>query len=95
MSSSRGPQALSGAFSAENDSRRRAGREDDLTDYDHRDFVNLLAAALLLFVAIGVVWSVKSMQEYEATRACLDSGRRDCLMLDVPHHYAVRAPSRR
>ncbi len=70
-----------------------ADRSDDDTDYAHRHFVNLLATAFLLTVMLSVVWTIKAMDEYEKQRSCVDSGRRDCVVLEVARHVTVRAPA--
>ncbi len=66
--------------------------EIDDTDYAHRHFVNLAAAAFLLFVSIGIVWTIKAMDAYEKQRACLDSGRRECVQLEATRHWGIRPP---
>ena len=59
------------------------GNDDD-TDYQHRNFINLIAAIVLLAIAIGVVWVVKAMEANEALNRCMESGRRDYVRIDVP-----------
>ncbi len=92
MTPTRAPSVPPAAFGG---ARRREVVEIDPTDYEHRDLVNLLAAAFVLAIAFGVVWSVRALEDYERTQACFDSGRLDCVVLDVPQHYGVRAPAPR
>gem|GEM_PF-2457495 len=66
----------------------------DDTDYAHRHLVNLVGTIVLLCIALATVWTTKAMQEYETRQACIDSGRRDCVPLDLPVHIAIRAPVR-
>lgn len=70
---------------------QRRGNDDD-TDYQHRNFINLIAAAVLLAIAIGVVWTVKAMEANEALNRCLATGRRDCVRLDVPPRPTISLP---
>lgn len=74
----------------------RRGAADDPTDYEHRHFVNLVAAVFLLGMMLAIVWTVKALQDFEAQRMCFESGRRDCLVIDAPGgHIGVRDPARR
>ncbi len=59
-------------------------RRRDETDYAHRHFVNLAATALLLAVGFAIVWTVMSIDRYEAKQRCLASGRIDCVRLVEP-----------
>jgi hypothetical protein len=70
------------------------GSARDTTDYAHRHLVNLVGTIVLLCIALATVWTAKAMQEYETRQACIDSGRRDCVPLDLPTHIAIRAPVR-
>ena len=70
---------------------RPRGNDDD-TDYQHRNFVNLVAAVVLLAIAIGVVWVVKAMEADEALNRCLETGRRDCVRIDAPPRPTIRMP---
>ncbi len=72
----------------------RRPAETDTTDYAHRHLVNLVGTIVLLCIALATVWTTKAMQEYETRQACIDSGRRDCVPLDLPVHIAIRAPVR-
>jgi hypothetical protein len=67
----------------------------DRTDYQHRHFVNLLAAAALLALGFGVSWAVLAIDDYEAHEKCLASGRRDCVQIYAPPRGArsVSTPS--
>ena len=56
--------------------------------------MNLVGTIVLLCIALATVWTTKAMQEYETRQACIDSGRRDCVPLDLPVHIAIRAPVR-
>lgn len=70
-------------------------RVRDRTDYAHRHFVNLAAAAMLLAVAIAIIWTVRTIEEHEKTLRCLNSGRRDCIEIpSAPPRYGVRTTVR-
>jgi hypothetical protein len=56
----------------------------DRTDYQHRHFINLLAAATLLAIGFSVAWAVIEIDAYEANEKCLASGRRDCVLIYAP-----------
>ncbi len=70
---------------------QRCGNNDD-TDYQHRNFINLVAVVVLLAIAIGVVWVVKAMEADEALNRCLETGRRDCVRIDAPPRQTIRMP---
>jgi hypothetical protein len=57
-----------------------------------RNFINLVAAVVLLTIAIGVVWVVKAMEANEALNRCVATGRRDCVRLDVPPRPIIVTP---
>lgn len=74
----------------------RARRDvDDATDYEHRHFVNLVAAAFLLAMMAAIVWTVNSLQNFEELQLCFEAGHRDCLVIDSHPRIGVREPSRR
>jgi hypothetical protein len=60
----------------------------DETDYGQRHFVNLLAAAFLLLMAVLITWTLSAVTDYETQLRCVESGRRDCVAI------AVAAPPR-
>ncbi|HWG07154.1 MAG TPA: hypothetical protein VG271_19295 [Beijerinckiaceae bacterium] len=68
------------------------GADADSIDYQHRNFVNLVAAIALLVVAIGVVWVVKAMVADETLNRCFESGRRDCVSIEEPPRQTIRMP---
>jgi hypothetical protein len=47
---------------------------------------------VLLAIAIGVVWVVKAMEANEAVNRCMESGRRDCVRIDVPPRPTTGVP---
>lgn len=57
---------------------RRPVLEDE-TDYEHRHFVNLVAAAFILALALIIGWTIKSFDHRRALERCLESGRKDCI----------------
>jgi hypothetical protein len=63
---------------------------DDDTDYQHRNFINLVAAIAVLAIAIGVVWVVKTIEAEEDLNRCFESGRRDCVTIEAPPHATIR-----
>jgi hypothetical protein len=46
---------------------------------EHRTFVNLLAAAVVLMLAIAAIWLLGFLDEKRKIQACVEAGRRDCL----------------
>ncbi len=68
----------------------RPRSDGDETDYQHRNFINLVAAIVVLAIAIGIVWVVKEIEADEALNRCLATGRRDCVLLDAPVHPTIR-----
>jgi hypothetical protein len=58
--------------------------ERDDVDYGHRHFINLLSAAFLLALAIGMVWTVRAIDQQETMRKCFASGRKDCVNVAAP-----------
>ena len=69
-------------------------RKPDETDYRHRHFVNLAAVAFLLVIAVAIIWTVKAMEDNERLQRCFNSGRRDCVKIDVPPSVGIRMPVR-
>lgn len=53
-------------------------------DYGHRHFVNLVAAAFVLLLAMISAWAIKTIDEQEALRKCFSSGRKDCVRILAP-----------
>jgi len=53
----------------------------DAEERSHRTFVNLIAAAFLLVLAIAIVWVVKSLDDQRKLQNCLNAGRRNCVEL--------------
>ena len=54
---------------------------EDADERQSRVFVNLVAAAFLLALAIAIVWVVMSLDEKRKLENCLNSGRRNCAEL--------------
>jgi hypothetical protein len=52
---------------------------NDKTDYQHRHFVNLAAAAFLLLITIAVIWTVRAIDKQETLNRCFMSGRQNCI----------------
>jgi hypothetical protein len=46
---------------------------------EHRAFVNLAAAIVILVLAISMIWILGLLDEKRKAEACIDAGRRDCL----------------
>jgi hypothetical protein len=59
--------------------RSAAMRERNDTDYDQRHFVNLLAAAFLLALALCIGYTIKMFEQQQKVEKCLLSGRKDCI----------------
>ena len=66
----------------------------DETDYGQRHFVNLIAAAFLLFIAVLITWTLGAVTEHEKQMRCVESGRRDCVAIAVvAPPRGLRAPT--
>lgn len=72
------------------ESLRPRGASDEV-DYAHRHFVNLIAAAFLLCLAVLMVWTLKAMDSQESLRKCAASGRKDCIQIAAPPRGMVQA----
>jgi hypothetical protein len=57
---------------------------DEPEERRHRLFVNLVAAAFLLALAIAVVWVVMALDAQRKLQNCLNSGRRNCEEIAQP-----------
>lgn len=68
-----------------------ARRQRDDTDYAHRHFVNLVAAAFLTLLAVAMTWTFKSMDAQEELRRCVASGRKDCIEIQAPPRGMLQA----
>ena len=55
---------------------------NDAEERSHRTFVNLVAAAFLLILAIAIVWVVKSLDDQRKFQNCLNAGRRNCVEVE-------------
>ena len=55
---------------------------NDAEERSHRTFVNLVAAAFLLILAIAIVWLVKSLDDQRKLQSCLNAGRRNCVEVE-------------
>ena len=69
---------------ADRNTARTPQAERDSTDYDHRHFVNLVSAIVLLSVGIAITWTMLAIDRYEANERCLASGRRECVQIYAP-----------
>ena len=56
---------------------REAALEQE--ESEHRTFVNLLAGAVVLMLAIAAIWLLGFLDEKRKIQACTEAGRRDCL----------------
>ncbi len=56
---------------------KEAAREQE--ESQHRTFVNLLAGAAVLMLAIAAMWLLGFLGEKRKIEACIEAGRRDCL----------------
>jgi hypothetical protein len=56
---------------------KEAAREQE--ESQHRTFVNLLAGAAVLILAIAAIWLLGFVDEKRKIQACIEAGRRDCL----------------
>jgi hypothetical protein len=58
--------------------------DSETPNYEHRTFVNLLAAAFLLLLALGAAYVLITMDQQRKLERCIASGRRDCAPLQTP-----------
>ena len=61
-----------------------AQRRADATDYEHRYFVNLVATAFILALALAIGWTLKTFDHHLLLEKCLDSGRKECRQVGEP-----------
>lgn len=59
-------------------------RRADRTDYEHRYFVNLVATAFILALALAIGWTMKALDHHLWLEKCLDSGRKECRQVGEP-----------
>ncbi len=57
---------------------------EDPEEGQRRTFVNLVAAAFLLALAIAIVWVVMTLDAQRKLQNCLNSGRRNCEEIAQP-----------
>jgi len=76
------------ALSAQLSSATRSAGEDE---FDDRRRMQQTLAAFLLVVALLVVgaWMIERLKAYSRSLACLESGHRNCAVLD-PRHLPLR-----
>jgi hypothetical protein len=67
---------------------KEAAREQE--ENQHRTFVNLLAGATVLILAIAAIWLLGFLDEKRKIQACIEAERRDCLQRFDP---SAAAPS--
>jgi hypothetical protein len=62
---------------------RRAAQEGEAAqekeESQHRTFVNLVAAIMVLVLAIAATWLLGFLDDKRKIQACVEAGRRDCL----------------
>ena len=64
-------------------SSRTTAAEDDRDGDRLRMRQNLSALAVVAFLLVFGVWLIDRLQAYSRTMACIESGHRSCLKLDV------------
>lgn len=69
-------------------------QEDKPVDYEQRAFVNLAAAAFLLFYALIFGWTVMAVHDWMQMERCISSGRRDCADVPQPPRGVLILPQR-
>jgi hypothetical protein len=57
---------------------------EEKEERQHRVFVNLVAAAFLLALAIAIIWVVMALDARRKLENCLNSGRRNCEEIALP-----------
>jgi len=81
------PPALGGTIA----DAKASSRDAQIEEYeDRRRMQQNLAACLLVVVLIVTgVWVVERLKIYSRTLACLESGHRQCIVID-PRHLPLR-----
>lgn len=67
----------------------RLRRRPDDTDYEHRYFVNLCAAAFLLALMLAAGWTVRAFDAQLQAEQCIISGRKDCVEVGRAHTRVI------
>jgi hypothetical protein len=81
------PPALAGPTAG----ARASSREEEFAEFEDRRRVQQNFAACLLVVVLIVTgaWILERLKVYSRTLACLQSGHRQCIVLD-PRHLPLR-----
>jgi hypothetical protein len=68
-------------------------RGDD-TDYRHRARVNVIAGVAIAVLVLIAIVTVKIFYDHEKLENCINSGRRNCIDLNIPPRSGVIIPVR-
>jgi hypothetical protein len=71
----------------------RDGQDSETPDYERRTFVNLLATAFLVLLALAAAYVITTLDRQWKLERCVASGRRDCAPIQNPPN-GVREPVR-
>ena len=66
----------------------------DPTDYRHRAKVNLIGGLAIAVLVLVALVTVKLFYDHEKLENCINSGRRNCIDLNVPPRSGVIIPVR-
>ena len=66
----------------------------DPTDYRHRAKVNLIAGLGIAVLVLIAFATVKLFYDHEKMEDCINSGRRNCIDLNIPPRSGVIIPVR-
>lgn len=58
--------------------------DEERAERDHRTFVNLVAAIVLLALVIAGYWLMNFLDGKRKLEACLEAGRRNCQEMAPP-----------
>jgi len=66
------------------DKGRGPPKPDEPSEGENRDFVNLIALAFVVALALGAFWLFKELERHNEILNCVASGRRNCDALVHP-----------